>query len=236
MTSLAEVYEGKVGEEADRRRLYLGVGTFLVGSLLAAAGIVVVGTQSGDATIESIRNARWLAGVLAGVGVPAVFLGVFAVLPAGRVTRAAAVVGAGVSLLGVSLFAHAYPCHWAGAPCASTDLTLPTLGVYFFGVVTTFWCLFVGVANFKSRNDPGGTVELEVTRGGETKTIEVSRSKLDANEESPSGGGIGFFGETPDGNVETQTNHSPKARVADDAITDGAAGSGLSDGGATREQ
>jgi len=224
MTSLADVYEGKVGEPVDRRRLYLGVGLFLAGSLFAVVAIWVSATATGE-SLESTRQARWLAGVLAGVGVPAVFLGIFAVLPTGRVTRAAAIVGAGVALLGVSLFAHAYPCQWAGAGCAAGDLTLETAVVYFLGVITTFWCLFVGVANFTSRNDPGGTVELEVTRGGETKTIEVSRSKLD--DDTTAGGGVGFFGDTPDGEVATQTNRTGAGSL------DGGA---TSDGGATADQ
>jgi hypothetical protein len=222
MTSLADVYEGAVGEPVGRRRLYLGVGLFLAGSLFAVVAIWISATENGS--LEAVRRARWLAGVLAGVGVPAVFLGIFAVLPAGRVTRAAAIVGAGVALLGVSLFAHAYPCRWAGAGCAPGDLTLQTAAVYFFGVITTFWCLFVGVANFTSRNDPGGTVELEVTRGGETKTIEVSRSKLD---DSPAGGGVGFFGDTPDGEVATQTNRTDSGAID---------GGTTSDGGATADQ
>lgn len=231
MTSLAEVYEGTVGEGADLRRLYLGVGLFLTGALLAVAGIVVAGTQASTNAL-TLATAREYGGILAGVGVPAVFLGVFTVLPAGRVTRAAAVIGAGISLLGVSLFTHAYPCRWSGANCTGefANLTLPTAGVYFLGVITTFWCLFVGVANFKSRNDPGGTVELEVTRGGETKVIEVSKSKLDTD--GTAAGGIGFFGDTPDGEVNTQTNrrgNAPTATVADSAGE-------VSDGGASTEQ
>ena len=227
MTSLADVYEGAVGEPVDRRRLYLGVGLFLAGSSFAVVAIWISATENGS--LEAVRRARWLAGVLAGVGVPAVFLGIFAVLPAGRVTRAAAIVGAGVALLGVSLFAHAYPCRWAGAGCAPGDLTLQTAAVYFFGVITTFWCLFVGVANFSSRNDPGGTVALEVARGGETKTVEVSRSKLD---DTTTGGGIGFFGDTPDGEVATQTNRA-SVQFGDGATGDGGA---TSDGGATADQ
>ena len=231
MTSLAEVYEGTVGEGADLRRLYLGVGLFLTGSLLAVAGIVVAGTQASTNAL-GLATARQYGGILAGVGVPAVFLGVFTVLPAGRVTRAAAVVGAGVSLLGVSLFTHAYPCRWSGANCAGefANLTLPTAGVYFLGVITTFWCLFVGVANFKSRNNPGGTVELEVTRGGETKVIEVSKSKLDTDDAAA--GGIGFFGDTPDGEVDTQTNRRDGAPTATVADSPGE----VSDGGASTEQ
>ena len=76
------------------------------------------------------------------------------------------------------------------------DLTLPTVGVYFFGVITTFWWLFVGIANFKTRNAPGGTVRMEVTRQGETKVVEVPQ---------PGPGSVGLFGSQPDGGVETQT-------------------------------
>ncbi|MEZ3115516.1 hypothetical protein RYH80_06245 [Halobaculum sp. MBLA0147] len=222
MTSLADAYEETVGEGADLRRLYLGVGMFLGGSLLVLVGIYF-GTRSPGGT-AALRDARWLAGVLGGLGVPAVFLGVFAVLPAARVTRAAAVVGAGVSVFGVSLFAHAYPCQWAGAPCGSPNLTLPTAAVYFLGVITTFWCLFAGVANVTTRDEPGGTVRLEVTRGGETKVIEVPREELD-EDAGATGGGIGFFGDTPDGNVETQTNR-PDAR-ADDAAGSATDGRGV---------
>ncbi|OTF05690.1 hypothetical protein B9G38_12540, partial [Halorubrum sp. SD612] len=81
-----------------------------------------------------------------------------------------------------------------------TDLTLPTAGVYFFGAATTLWSVFVGVANFKTRNDPGGTVSMEVTHKGETKVVEVPRDQLSGP------GGIGLLGGTPDGDVETQTN------------------------------
>jgi hypothetical protein len=76
------------------------------------------------------------------------------------------------------------------------DLTLPTAGVYFFGLITTFWWLFVGIANFKTRNAPGGTVTMEVTRQGETKVIEVPANGV---------GSVGLFGSQPDGGVETQT-------------------------------
>ncbi|MEF8856445.1 MAG: ribonuclease BN, partial [Haloplanus sp.] len=146
--------------------------------VLVVAGIIVATTdvlRGGGTTLFEVRE---YGGILAGLGVPAVFLGISAVLPAERSTRAAAGIGASVAVLGVALFAHAYPCRWSGANCAPgmVDLTLPTVGVYFLGALTTFWCLFVGIANFKTRNDPGGTVTMEVTRQGETKVIEVDRS------------------------------------------------------------
>ncbi|MFC6787073.1 DUF7139 domain-containing protein [Halobaculum halobium] len=213
MSSLAEVYEGQVGEYASLRRLYLGVGSFSLGALLVVVSIVIAATDLTTGVLGwDLGQARETAGILAGLGLPATFLGVLAVMPTSRRTRAAAVVGAGVAVLGVALFAHAYPCHWSGARCVGeyADLTLPTAGVYFLGAFTTFWCLFTGVANFKARNNPGGTVTLEITREGETKVIEVPKSTAEelrgAKGTTDRVGGVGLLGTTPDGNVETQTN------------------------------
>jgi len=177
MTSLGEVYHGDDRSGPSLRQIYAGASLFVVGIVLVVAGIVVATTDvlmGGGTTLFDVRE---YGGILAGLGVPAVFLGISAVLPAERSTRAAAGIGASVAVLGVALFAHAYPCRWSGANCAPgmVDLTLPTVGVYFLGALTTFWCLFVGIANFKTRNDPGGTVTMEVTRQGETKVIEVDR-------------------------------------------------------------
>ncbi|WP_313692761.1 DUF7139 domain-containing protein [Halorarum halobium] len=234
MTSLGEVYEGKVGEYATLRRLYLGVGLFLLGALLVICGIVVASTDVAIGAL-GLAGARQYGGVLGGLGVPAVFLGIFTVLPTGRRTRAAAVIGAGVAVLGVALFAHAYPCQWSGSNCGAglVDLTLPTAAVYFVGTITTFWCLFVGVANFKSRNDPGGTVRLQVTREGETEIIEVPASQVSEVDGAKGAmgqfGGVGFMGSTPDGDVDTQTNR----RRAEERGRESELDSTVSDGGAS---
>ncbi|QZY00556.1 DUF7139 domain-containing protein [Halobaculum rubrum] len=259
MSSLAEVYEGQVGEYASLQRLYLGVGLFSLGALLVVVGIVVAATDLTTATLGwNLGQARETAGILAGLGLPATFLGVLVVMPTSRRTQAAAVVGAGVAVLGVAMFAHAYPCHWSGARCVGeyADLTLPTAGVYFLGAFTTFWCLFTGVANFKARNNPGGTVTLEITREGETEVIEVPRSTAEElrGDTGTTGrvGGVGLLGTTPDGNIETQTNRpdlderrdrtaqsaSAAADSGDDSVGNsgsaaGAAASPTSDGGAS---
>ena len=203
MPSLSEVYEGKE-RVVGLRRLTLGLGVFAAGSLLVVAGVVVAttGVLYGS-DVAALTAKRQLGGVLAGVGVPAVFLGVFAVLPSGRLTKAAAVVGAGIGVVGVALFTHAYPCRWSGSVCGAgkPDLTLATVGLYSLGVLLTFWCLFVGVANFKTRNDPGGTARVNVTRTSETRYVPVERSSGSGG----GAGGVGFFGDTPDGGVATQT-------------------------------
>jgi hypothetical protein len=215
MTSLGEVYNGESGRHpVSNRRLSVGIALFTAGVLLVLVGIVVATTDVLSADL-TLFEAREYAGILAGVGVPAVFLGVLTVLPASTRTRVTAVVGSAVAVLGVALFTHAYPCRWSGASCAPglPNLTLPTVGLYFVGTLVTFWGLFVGVANFKTRNDPGGTVHMEVTRQGETKVVEVEKS---------SGlGGVGFLGSTPDGDVETQTQSTAGTDVT------------ASDGGAT---
>ncbi|MFW6320790.1 MAG: DUF7139 domain-containing protein [Halohasta sp.] len=221
MTDLSEAYKGTVASQQGRHRLYLGVGLFCFGAVLLAVGIIAAGSGLLTSRGYSIGQTRWVGGILGGLGLPALSLGVFTVLPADRRTRTAALVGASLSVFGVAIFAHAYPCQWIGTTCANpgTDLTLPTAGVYALGTLTTVWCLFIGVANFKIRNDPGGTVTMEITREGRTETVEVERSELGGF------GGIGFFGSTPDGEVETQTN--PRGRQP-------AAGT-TSDGGATAE-
>jgi len=222
MTDLSEAYEGSVAAQQGRHRLYLGVGLLLVGAVLLLAGIVVAGSGLLTARGYSLGETRWLGGILGGVGLPALTLGVLTVLPAGRRTRSAALIGASLSVFGVAIFAHAYPCQWIGNTCASSgvDLTLPTAGIYTLGTLTTVWCLFIGIANFKTRNNPGGTVTMEVTRQGETRTVEVERSEVGGL------GGIGFLGSTPDGEVETQTNPGSQS---------GAVGGTTSDGGATTE-
>jgi hypothetical protein len=203
MTSLGDVYGGDTS--GSLRRLYLGAGLFVVGSVLLLTAIGV--TTTGVLTTRgfTVGEARELGGVLGGVGVPATLLGISTVLPASRRTRAASVVGASVSLLGVALFAHAYPCQWVGSTCGpASDLTLSTVGVYFLGTITTVWCLFVGVATFKTRNDPGGTARLSVVQRGRTdspsRPAGEERSRVAA-----AVGGVGLLGATPDGDVETQT-------------------------------
>ncbi|MFB6304956.1 MAG: ribonuclease BN [Haloferacaceae archaeon] len=226
MTSLGEVYGQDARREVNTGRLYAGVSLFSVGVLLVVAGIVVATTDVLTGGGATIYEAREYAGVLAGVGVPAVFLGILTVLPADRNTRVAAGVGAAIAALGVVLFTHAYPCQWSGANCAKTvaDLTLPTVGTYFLGALITFWYLFVGIANFKRRNDPGGTARIEVTREGVTEVVEVDPRKK---------GSVGFGKGTPDGETPTQTAAGTGATGGDDAMVMGdAGGAAATNGGA----
>lgn len=227
MTSLTDVYEGEAGRVATRRQQLVGAGLFLAGGAGLVSAIALATTGAGTTLGLDAYAAREIAGIVAGIGLPAVVLGVFAVLPASIRIRLAAVGGAGVAVVGVAAFQHIYPYNWlSNAPL----LALGASTVYFAGVLTTFWCLFAALATFKTRNDPGGTARMEVTEEGIIKLVEDSRSV-------PGLGGIGFFGRSPDVGVDTQTNR--RERPASDggavqrATTDGSEVVGQSSSQAT---
>ncbi|MDS0222604.1 hypothetical protein NDI54_14760 [Haloarcula sp. S1AR25-5A] len=218
MTSLTDVYEGEVGRVASRRQQLVGTALFLAGAAGLVGAITLATTDVGTTYGLDAYAARRLAGIIAGLGLPAVILGVFAVLPASRRIRLTALGGTGVAMGGVGLFQSLYPYNWT-----SSDplLALLTGIIYFAGIVTTFWCLFASLATFKTRNDPGGTARMEVTEEGTIRLVEEARS-------IPGLGGIGFFGQDPDGGVETQTNRP--GTPDNGAVSDG--GTGQRSGGA----
>lgn len=209
MTSLSEAY-GTKGQEG-LRRLYLGTGLFVLGAVMVVIAIIAAATNVFAANGMGTFGARKLAGILAGIGVPAVFIGIFTVLPASRNERAAAAIGASVAAFGVLLFAYAYPGQWYGA--AENHLTLPVVAVYFLGVIITFWALFTAVVNFKVRNDPGGTVTLEniirANRGGR---------QPDAGSK-PAGSALGGVGVV--GNVDRDTVMQESDEGAGSTASDG---------------
>lgn len=223
MTSLAEVYN-RTG--ASRRQLYLGTALFGLGAFMVVAGIVIASTSLLAAIGIGTVGAREIAGVLAGLGVPAVFLGVFIVLPGSRRNQAAATIGAGIAVLGVALFVFAYPDRWFGA--TSNHITFPVLAIYFLGAIIAFWSLFTAVVNFKTRNDPGGTVTLKRTIEGRTETVEVPISDLEgANVDGF--GGVGVVGDV-DRDPVTQATDSGEITTSEDPSA------AASDGGTRSEQ
>lgn len=169
MTSLSETYTGG-GADASVRRRALGVGLFAAGVALIALGAVVATTDLLAGFGYGLYDARRVAGALAGFGVPALLLGVVTVLPAGRRVRALSASGGVLGALAATWFWFVYPAHWAGY---GLDRTLPVTGLYLAGLTLTTVGLFVGVAGFKTRNAPGGTVSLSVLRKGETRIVEV---------------------------------------------------------------
>ena len=194
MASLAEVYERKRGGggHATPERVLLGVALFLTGAAMVIVGLVLASTEVLAAFDVGRFESRRIAGILGGIGVPAVFIGILTVVPTHRRIRIAGAIGAAIALLGVALFAAVYPQEWLGAS-VDRHYTIETATIYFVGMLVTFWSFFVAVVNFKTRNDPGGTIELEVLTAGQTKIVEVDSSAIKSGL-----GGIGLFGkETP---------------------------------------
>ena len=196
MTSLTDVYEGEVHSVAGRERRTLGRALVAVGAVAVLGAIPVATTSLGEVLGLSVFGARQAAGVLAGLGLPALFVGIFAVLPASRATRAAAAIGASLAAFGVVLFVYAYPDRWLAADPA---LAIVTTLVYGAGALTTFWCLFLALATFKRRRDPGGTARMRVTEEGRLEVIKNTTGRAVGH------GAVGLFGTGPDGSVATQT-------------------------------
>jgi hypothetical protein len=200
MPSLGETYERRVGV-ASREQVLLGTALFAVGAVLVVAAILFAGTGLFVGNGLSVLGSREIAGVLAGIGVPSVFVGIAIVLPGGQLHRVVAGVGAGLALVGVWLFQRAYPEHWYTSAGLPTSQVLLLLLVYFTGLLLTFWTLFTAVATFKTRNDPGGTVSLRVGAEGPTiRAVEAVQTEFqNAGKAISSGlGGIGTFGDEAD--------------------------------------
>jgi len=227
MPSLGETYERRVGV-ASREQVLLGTALFALGAVLVVTAILIGGTGLLVGQGLGVLESREIAGILAGVGIPAVFVGIAIVLPGSPVHRGAAAVGAAMALFGVWLFQYAYPGNWYAEPGIPSTIVLAMLLVYFIGVLITFWSLFTAVATFKRRNDPGGTVSLRVGSEGPTiRAAEAVQTEFQrAGKAISTGiGGIGTFGEetkTADLGPQPhqQSSASDGGRSADAEIVD----------------
>jgi hypothetical protein len=232
MTSLSDAYDGEVRSVAGRERRTIGRGLVAAGAAAVLLAVPIATTDLGGYVGLSVFESRELAGVLAGVGLPAVFVGIFSVLPSSPATRAGAAIGASLAAFGVVLFVFAYPDRWLAADPA---LALSTTLVYGTGALTTFWCLFISLATFKRRRDPGGTARMRVTEEGRLEIITETAEHVGR-------GAVGLMGRGPDGTVPTQTAGGAGAGAVSEAdqadllepepSTDGA---GAVDAGATED-
>ncbi|MFB6163689.1 MAG: hypothetical protein ABEJ31_00865 [Haloarculaceae archaeon] len=188
MPSLSEAYSDRRDRGGpDPRRRYLGAAVSLVGALALVAALLVATTPLGDLVGASDPiAAKHLGGVLAGLGGPAVLLGVVVVLPSARRQQLGVVVGAAIATAGVALFSYAYPARWIQS---AHPLVFETAAVYFLGGFVALWFVFVALANFRRRNDPHGTVTLEIEQAGETRRVQVSPAELERYRAMASDGG-----------------------------------------------
>lgn len=172
MQSLADTYDRPdYFDGRDPRRVYAGMALLAAGvlALCVALALVAIG---GDTV-----GAKAWAGLLGGLGVPALLGGVVIVLPASTRERAGVLLGAFLTVVGVTLFWHVYPTRWTRT---AEPLAFETVFVYGVGVAVALWFVFTAIATAHIRNDPPGSVTLELVRAGGTETVEVSRDRYDA--------------------------------------------------------
>jgi hypothetical protein len=167
MPSLDEAYNQRHGLSSPRR--VLGGTALLAAGALAIVVAMVLVWSGGDNT-----TAKLYAGIAAGSGIPAMLLGVVVVLPASLRQRIGVLSGTGLAFGGVSLFQYAYPFRWTRT---ANSLAFETLLLYGVGCALAVWFVFAAIASTRLRNNPQGTVSLEVIRQGETRTVELSREQ-----------------------------------------------------------
>lgn len=173
MPSLGEAYSRRRGDDDRYGALAAGATAFGLGIAALLAGVVLVSLEPGGR-----YQARHLAGGLAGLGLPLVLLGIVAIIPAHRTERIMTGAGALLCAVATVLFWEAYPGRWF--VLAPDDLTLEISLLYLGGAALALWFVMRAVATFKTRNDPYGTVTLEIERGGETRVVEVDPSEVDS--------------------------------------------------------
>lgn len=144
MQSLDDAYDRRVGGRESDERLLLGYALVAVGGLLVfAGGVVGVSSTVGGLLGLAIDWERWGVGaMLAGVGLPLAFTGVFAVAPMPRRERVVAAAGVALAFAGVMFFDYAYPSRWQGD---ALDLSGLVFLVYTAGAAVMFYSLFRSV-------------------------------------------------------------------------------------------
>lgn len=168
MPSLDEAYDRPLTGLRNPRRVGAGLALVAAGVLAIVASMVLVG-RGGDST-----TANLYAGLAVGAGIPAMLLGIVVVLPASRRNRLGVLFGTALTGVGIALYWFAYPERWTRT---ADPLAFETLAIYAAGCALALWFVFSALATFRVRNNPPGTISLEVIRRGETRTIEVSRDR-----------------------------------------------------------
>lgn len=108
MNSLADTYgNGSVGSDGSGRRQPLAIGLIVAGAILILIGAVMLFGSVGSGATPYL-----IAGVLGGLALPAVLVGIVAMLQTSPQLRVIAAIGGSLTILGVTLFWYAYPGQW----------------------------------------------------------------------------------------------------------------------------
>lgn len=205
MPSLEDAYDRRWDGLRDPNRVGAGLVLAGMGALgVLVATVLVAARPEGTGTKQA-------AGIAAGLGVPAMLLGVVVVLPASRRNRLGVLAGTALTGVGVLLFWFAYPDRWTRT---ASSMAFETLAVYAAGCAIGLWFVFSALASTRLRNVPRGTVDLEVVREGETRTLEVSRDHYEelAGDGGSAGDVLTELGQTEQQDSNTGTDRSSDSR------------------------
>jgi hypothetical protein len=113
---LVSMYRRYIGEPASRQEVYAGFGLFFAGVALGVAALVLFLLSGGQTTeSDSWWQLREAALVFVMLALPAVALSVSVLLPVGRRTTAASLVGAAICLVATVWLTQVYPYDWTNA-------------------------------------------------------------------------------------------------------------------------
>lgn len=169
MPSLSEAYERR-RQERDLRRP-AGAAVFVVGIICILVALVLASTAVYETLGWDLLTAREVAGVLGGIGVPLLFVGVITALPTTIRERSLTGVGIVICLGAIGLFTVAYPSSWYGV--SADHLTFEVAILYGAGALIALWYVLSAVATFTTRNNPHGTVRVEISTGTGTEIVEL---------------------------------------------------------------
>jgi len=208
---MERVYERKGTGGISKFRQNGGVFSFALGLLFLVSATLVGTTSLFFRFGLSIHDTQEIGGVLAALGLPIVFGS--ALLVSKNVLRKHVLsyaAGTFLTMVAIGVFVLQFPQNWT----VNSWSSIPLISFLFLGgtslnIYTVFWVII----RFKIRNSPGGTVDITIEENGRTRTVTVERSVIEQTSREKikniaSSGGVGLLGDTPDGNVKTQTNNS----------------------------
>jgi len=208
---MGDVYEKKNTGGISKSRKNKGIFSFLTGLIFLVSAMIIGTTSLFFRFGLTIDETQEIGGVLAALGLLAVFGS--SLLVSKNVLRKHVltyVLGTFLTFAAIAIFTIQFPQNWTVNELSSIPLVsfLMLCGTS-LNIYTVFWVII----RFKIRNSPGGTVQLTIEEDGKTRTVTVQKSVLEnASREKiksiASSGGIGLLGSDPDGNVKTQTNNT----------------------------
>lgn len=239
--ALTSLYRRYVGEPESQRDIYIGFGAFFGGIALGLVGLalfVYSGIQpSGSDVFWQLREAALVFTMLA---LPAVGVSVTVLLPVGRRTMAASLVGTGICVVGTAWLTQVYPYQWTSAGNDVSVLSTYAIGVVLLAAATGSSLVAQYVDSVATQRAGAATAgaDQDDTRDGTDTSDAVSDEQVQADiDEAMSDSSLTWGGveqkpntkrlemnmpETPDverSNIESATETRSASDDVDDAVS-----------------